>query len=1189
MPRSKLSPNSSRAARTARTNRWRQRITSQQNQSRQPGQFITSELNNQLDQEQLLVADPVQAALGPSQLTQPTQPTQPTQQTEPTREDNIDPWTPIFDNDNNVQLSPTVGLRRSNRQSSSQAGSRISNYYRVSKSTSPLNISLVTSRLSRTLSAVLQSTEERLIGVENSSHRLSSSSADTISSDGELEEDPGILIKNQLDRELSQSQEGTSNEPRIDIAEELSRHLMRFHGCEINTHNQTSEQHFQDQRRLTNHYSLSDLEAITGQLPDVLGSSKPLEHGSVDQKHPPNWARIFEGRHNEVEEGEEPEEEERIHVCLHKSEQEQRHRPMDIEFDVDSILGYATSLAFAKRGLMINLAPQFPTNIQTNLHLYSHVSHDYGRGPQQVRVKLHEIPHYCLGHLTGQQDTQVYIFFPRQWHPDKQTNFPGKQDGVKHRVLQIWTDKILLPAIAQHVTSGVGQHMPSSWLQARLNAEARYREANGSRIEGMSILQMLHYPLCSEGLDAIWQNIQHRTMEPEYIAYQGAQLFFSCKNQKGVYKGSTLAQVWNKFYTGLEFAFDFQYINEDQFWLDLGKETMCKEWCLPQEELLLNQSPASYLMRSCCLESFYQWSCFNESPSRAKKTLYTPAMLGESYDMTVEMSPVSSKRQEGWIFSQMYNSYKEMTDVAKTKPFRSRFLAQFAWDSKVRALIEQEGGGAPVTAKKVYQGYCQSKNRLSNTLSEGRKKSYGVREEHRITLNFFQRIKRTLETTGNWNQKPDLTLEQYSFWELSSDSYITFLCYSANKFIYAIEWILATAPKGYVSYEHTKVLSMLLQSVKYCYDTSPLAREAGLWKDRYQVEKDGPFIQGMGLEHTIKESGYGWFLPKINWERLTFCPELTREVKYNDLALYDHYRKRWAAVKEVKDDLKRIEQIGSWLELYQTNAQIRDLLIEFLCTIVLQSFRKDVFRGIKDDIQPAYREDALAGKIMLCKTTLENILLPQDNNTDRARIHIVRVNRIKIRTVQQLTDFLWDFDDGQLRTQWDQRSYRSLHQRALDIVRIQCGTAAAARVHDGIKRIFVLTNWVIPYPSQTKFFQRGDRKQRLWLSIYHKDWADIYTADDTIPFSQLCTHLNDDKHRARHYYSIDDDLNMREYRNAQYMGGSWALVEEKVGTSMTALPGESSYFGAQSEVSIVDWGARFEEIWQGATDDLVLD
>ena len=52
----------------------------------------------------------------------------------------------------------------------------------------------------------------------------------------------------------------------------------------------------------------------------------------------------------------------------------------------------------------------------------------------------------------------------------------------------------------------------------------------------------------------------------------------------------------------------------------------------------------------------------------------------------------------------------------------------------------------------------------------------------------------------------------------------------------------------------------------------------------------------------------------------------------------------------MKDDLKRLEMVGGWLGIYHTNTQLRDLVIEFICTLVIQHFRKDVFQAIREDL-----------------------------------------------------------------------------------------------------------------------------------------------------------------------------------------------------------------------------------------------
>jgi hypothetical protein len=286
--------------------------------------------------------------------------------------------------------------------------------------------------------------------------------------------DDEASIQAQLQHELRQSQESTAEaneaeeEDEVDYAAELARHLLSFHGCDDGAHQQAYDQHFADESHINNHYSLADITHITGRLPGVIDNPGIMKSDSPIRRNPIDWRLAFEGLRsdgNDQEGGEDGEGDERIHVCLHSSEQ--RRQPTRARFDIDSMVGFAGSLAFAKHGIRLDLAPQFINNFQTNLHLYYPVTQHTARGPKQVQAPLQDITHYRLGRVIGQEDIDVYVLFPADYDPKKPTNFPGKKGGRKHGFLQDWTDNILLPALARHVPSDEGQRIPGSWLSAR--------------------------------------------------------------------------------------------------------------------------------------------------------------------------------------------------------------------------------------------------------------------------------------------------------------------------------------------------------------------------------------------------------------------------------------------------------------------------------------------------------------------------------------------------------------------------------------------------------------------------------------------------------------------------------------------------------------------------------------------------
>ena len=124
------------------------------------------------------------------------------------------------------------------------------------------------------------------------------------------------------------------------------------------------------------HWSLEDYNRVTWHLPDTLGSASILPYDSEHRSRQYDWPKLFEGRvpgagSNDSGEaggqagsqaGSVP-----ATVCLACSNQLPRTEV--VQYDIDSLIGFAQSLAFIRRGLFLNLTPHFSQNIQTNVHL----------------------------------------------------------------------------------------------------------------------------------------------------------------------------------------------------------------------------------------------------------------------------------------------------------------------------------------------------------------------------------------------------------------------------------------------------------------------------------------------------------------------------------------------------------------------------------------------------------------------------------------------------------------------------------------------------------------------------------------------------------------------------------------------------------------------------------------------------
>jgi hypothetical protein len=571
----------------------------------------------------------------------------------------------------------------------------------------------------------------------------------------------------------------------------------------------------------------------THQIPSVIDQSQPLSFELREQLPTPHWAQAFEGSNlipNQDSPGQEPSRQQSgdgpgqniNHLCLACSQTKQRSAV--VRFDIDSILGFAQSLAFAREGLDINFFPRFHTNIQKDLHTYTTLSFDFGKGERLIQRKIHQVPHYRFGRLLGHEGISVYILFPRMYDPQKPTNFPGKGSGSAENLLRIWTDQILLPALFRHVHPTSRQHYPTSWEHARQKAEARYAELRG-QIETDPVpaqARSMHYPVSPDCVSALWQDIEQQLLLPQNAIFSQAQIFFSGKNSKLQFPRPTLSNTWEAFNRNFSTAFDFQYLNRSTTWVDVGKEITGCDFALPGQETGTDSRPTTYLFKSCCATTLGRWVAFQEPGRPVIVTQYPTAMLRDAASLTLEISRSSRQRQEGLSYIQVYNSIKEPYDAGKTKPFGSPFLPKLAWDTEVAAALAKAVRGSPTPIPIVLKGYLEGKRRLYTALKEAKRMSYGFRMEYRMSIALMDQVESSLRGTGEWDSVCVLTnADMEPIWHLPTDEYTTYLLANANKFMAVIEWIRALSSEGRISYEHCKILTMFLQALPFSYHVEP--------------------------------------------------------------------------------------------------------------------------------------------------------------------------------------------------------------------------------------------------------------------------------------------------------------------------------------------------------------------------------
>ena len=261
----------------------------------------------------------------------------------------------------------------------------------------------------------------------------------------------------------------------------------------------------------------------------------------------------------------------------------------------------------------------------------------------------------------------------------------------------------------------------------------------------------------------------------------------------------------------------------------------------------------------------------------------------------------------------------------------------------------------------------------------------------------------------------------------------------------------------------------------------------GCWQDvRQQPDPHQPSglrrYEGLGFKRTMETYGYAWFLDKIDWSTLTFRQPHAAYMMFNSPSMQTAYRARYHQVRDVRIDFIRVDKAYQWMLEFSSIPACLDLLERYLRDLCLCAFRKDVFFHVKSTLKPECMEAALAGEIPLCYASVNNAMLREFQP-----LQLAEGNRLAIKDVNVLFAWLWKSRDGHFeRNGWNEKPYRMLFEQSFHAIKTARGKAGARKWRQELKRSFLGSHWILPYPHSRGFMRKSkEEKEFIWWPSVH--------------------------------------------------------------------------------------------------------
>ncbi|KAG0126665.1 hypothetical protein HOY82DRAFT_542427 [Tuber indicum] len=782
-----------------------------------------------------------------------------------------------------------------------------------------------------------------------------------------------------------------------------------------------------------------------------------------------------------------------------KEETMSRRASPSTSFDIDSLLAFPTNLAFARQGLKVTFAPNRHSNIQSDLHIRVPLGH-LPNLPRRVKsLPIADIPHFQLGHIRGADEYKVFLLFPYLIDKQRVTNF------LLDSELTRFMDDVFLPSIVQHCPSAVLHHLPGSFEMACLNARAAAAETT-TRIPVAGRAQVLLYNLPSQYLQGIWDSVLQFVSQAGNRDFLNPIIFLNAKNLKLHTISFDAVLMISNFHEYHHHLFDATYIDWHYLWIDIASEVIHDRHNSPDTSCnnsipnaLFPYDPSgivameyTLLWKKCCLQKYEDSFRTMWMQDKYRSLYYQWSLMDEVNNLTMIPGRNHTARQSGLAYSQFYTTTKEIFDAAKAYPFQNPGLEGLAVDPKLNRTWEEISGPSHWNSANMRSAYLASKHRCIASLHASSDKSFGIRQEHRVSRHLLDSMHQALvqlsgTTANHTTSHSELVKSHRPYFVAPTSEIVYFLQGNLNKYCFGFEYILGLNHGKAIDWEHTRVMVMFLRFLKLSYGGTSLIRYPEIWADRYQSGRSGLQHRGLSLQSIIRTRGYG-FHPSwaLDWNHCQFPDSVSTQLAFSSPQLEKLYRRRWGDINSATTYFHQFSKVLSNLGKNRSNTRLRIISCQVLSCDLIEIFREDIWITTLPSLTPIDEsfQHLTAPSAALCISNLKAVL-----SGDISSFKFVQsYNRHKFHPFERVT-YLWDYDNQRPRQSWANKQWRTLFSMTCErLSEFYPNTDITECFRHSHFHRFLTHNLIFPHPVNGKFQQKtkflNSRSQVIWFCAY---------------------------------------------------------------------------------------------------------